>query len=367
MAARKRPGKRVSLRKPVSLSHPPPPQPTGIKSPPVLLLLSAILLCACVIVCVPSLKIGVQAGWARLVYEVEDAAGVGWKQLPMHPLEVIEWPSSNLHPNRCQVFDGEWVRIPQTIICINSDGFRDHEYSVAKPADTTRIILLGDSFAFGWGVELEDSLPKQLEGVFDALVDGDVEVLNFGVPGVSISPEVNFLEDTGLKYNPDYVLIYFVSNDFENSQEAHAISERIIEAYLLKYPGATRAKAEAQTINIVQRELNKNFAKENLTSLRTTFFPTLRRLQNHAQQKNFTTIFLLIQDSYFENQREFIEQMSDELGFDVLYVEEDTHPDYNPLRMTLHPRDGHPTAFANRIKAELLADELLERYPELSS
>ena len=46
---------------------------------------------------------------------------------------------------------------------INADGFRDFAYSRPKPEGTFRVIVLGDSVAFGYGVELERSFPKVME------------------------------------------------------------------------------------------------------------------------------------------------------------------------------------------------------------
>lgn len=46
---------------------------------------------------------------------------------------------------------------------INSHGMRDREQSVEKPSGTFRIIALGDSIVYGFGVRIEDALPKKLE------------------------------------------------------------------------------------------------------------------------------------------------------------------------------------------------------------
>lgn len=47
---------------------------------------------------------------------------------------------------------------------INSFGLRGEERGIRKPANTYRILLLGDSFAQGFGVDFEKSFGKVLEG-----------------------------------------------------------------------------------------------------------------------------------------------------------------------------------------------------------
>ncbi len=101
-------------------------------------------------------------------------------------------------------------------ISINSDGFRGPEYSIPKPANTFRILMLGDSETFSFMLAQNDSLAAQLENMLNQN-SGTVhyEVLNFGVEGYNIFQELEMLKTKGLKYNPDLIILNYVLNDPE--------------------------------------------------------------------------------------------------------------------------------------------------------
>jgi hypothetical protein len=52
-------------------------------------------------------------------------------------------------------------------IDINSQGFRDKEFSLSKPTNTIRILAMGDSWTYGWYVNLNDTWPKKLENLLN--------------------------------------------------------------------------------------------------------------------------------------------------------------------------------------------------------
>lgn len=92
----------------------------------------------------------------------------------------------------------------------NSHGLRDREYDLAKPDDTFRIAVVGDSFTMPSGVRGEDAYHSVLEEQLNARGDGvRYEVLNFGVGGYALRHYLATLEHKALAFDPDLVLVGF--------------------------------------------------------------------------------------------------------------------------------------------------------------
>ena len=92
-----------------------------------------------------------------------------------------------------------------TLVKINSKGLRDKEYDYNKPEGIKRIIVLGDSFTWGYGVEAKDRFTE----ILNNKLPDNYEVINMGVSGYGTDQELLTLEREGLKYNPDLVVVGF--------------------------------------------------------------------------------------------------------------------------------------------------------------
>ena len=116
----------------------------------------------------------------------------------------VHWPNLVTHHS---------TREYRIEIRTNSLGMRaDREYAWDKPAGVQRIVGLGDSFTIGYEVEVEDCYLSRLEkGLHDA--GRPVEVLNLGVSGFGTAEELILLQQRGLKFHPDVVIVGYFDND----------------------------------------------------------------------------------------------------------------------------------------------------------
>ena len=93
---------------------------------------------------------------------------------------------------------------------INSRGLRDDEAAYERSDGVKRILLLGDSFAFGFGgVEFGERFSEVLEQRRP-----DLEVVNTGVPSYEPVQQYLYLIEEGVRYRPDLVLLTLYVNDY---------------------------------------------------------------------------------------------------------------------------------------------------------
>lgn len=110
--------------------------------------------------------------------------------------------------------DGSWEFVT------NSQGFRsDEDYSYDKPQGVLRILSLGDSHTQGYEVRQDHTFSAVLERYLEKH-GVPAQVINTGVSGFSTAEELVFLENEGLRYQPDVVVLGFFANDLEDNIKA---------------------------------------------------------------------------------------------------------------------------------------------------
>lgn len=109
--------------------------------------------------------------------------------------------------NRARIWDRKYVRF-------NSLGFRGPEPAVARTPGVSRILIIGDSFAFGYGIDhVEDRFGEQLAENLSA-AGNPWEVITLARPNSHTRDHLEDLE-RGLALRPDLVVLLYVANDID--------------------------------------------------------------------------------------------------------------------------------------------------------
>src|SRR5437773_675972 len=123
---------------------------------------------------------------------------------------VVPGLSYEMVPGRNGSFEGMSVRT-------NSLGMRGPEPTAADPS-LLRVVVVGDSFTFGFGVPEEKTYPSVLAGILNRSPAGRkhrFEVLNLGVVGYNTQDEAVVVERRALALDPRLVIVGYVLNDPE--------------------------------------------------------------------------------------------------------------------------------------------------------
>lgn len=110
--------------------------------------------------------------------------------------------------------DGSWDFVT------NAQGFRNYDdYHYIKPKGVIRIVVLGDSQTQGYESHQDYTYSSILEKLLKSN-NIDAQVINTGVSGFSTAEELVLLEWEMVKYRPDYVVLGFFANDFQDNFKA---------------------------------------------------------------------------------------------------------------------------------------------------
>jgi hypothetical protein len=134
---------------------------------------------------------------------------MGFNPLYVSPERDRFWKYDSLlgwahEPGQEGIFETPQFR---TAVRINENGLRDQEHTYERQNDNERILVLGDSFAWGYGVEESERFSQLLEKSLD------VEAINAGVSGYSTDQELLWYRNEGIKYETDLVILVFAGND----------------------------------------------------------------------------------------------------------------------------------------------------------
>ncbi len=281
---------------------------------------------------------------------------------------------------------------------INAAGFRDFEYALRKREGMYRIMVIGDSFTFGRGVDLKDTYPKQLERILNAK-NLSYEVINCGIIGHDMWQHYAMLKHKVLPYRPDLVVLGLHLNDFTQSyppndpqyQGSNPIAE-IYESEVLRWSyfwntvrhinsrfeykyryrrGYTYLKSiekrkerlgPARSTDVSYRIMSGKMEKRKYLE----FSKTLKEFVRAANLGGSKVLVVMIPDSVQLNDPElqfvndFVSQMTGKLGVPFVDTTRSLEAEEDHTSLYLFPFDAHNSPKGLKIIAEAIADKIGE-------
>ena len=253
------------------------------------------------------------------------------------------------------------------LAAINGQGFRGYPFPKEKAA-SQRIAFLGDSYAMGYGVGDNETIPVLLQHYLNARRK-NAEVLNFGVPGYGHQQMVSLYKGIAQGFNPDVVIL--ITSEFN----------------LLRQPPQEGSE------NILQRFIRFILRRSTFAALMKPKFENFRWLIfGNAQQPSSEEYQLLWENDklHFDELTSLIQKNNQSLVI-IPYIEKEQEKEFlqwfydwgnkkqnvfivpnifeameeyqkkHPAAILQIPGDGHPTSLANNITAGVVGQLIIEK------
>lgn len=236
----------------------------------------------------------------------------------------------------------------------NSQGLRDKEYSIEKPANTFRVAVIGGSFTVPAGVEIDEAFHSILEDKLNKEnPDLNYEFINFGVSGYRINNKIATLKHKALEYDPDLILFVLDGSQFTEDEEKDFIEKPKKNQFFQSFTYKLISK------NKLFKNKNKHqeFLDEHIDGL-TKFDQDLKELSLISKNNNIP-IFIVILDHDYSH-IELTKDIKKLVNKNGLYFSS-TLPlfrDTNISDLIIYKIDIHPNSKANQIFADAIYNDL---------
>ena len=245
------------------------------------------------------------------------------------------------------------ARLMGVDVRINSHRLRGREVKFGRAADKLRILMLGDSVTFGWGVAEENTVARLLEDRINQN-GGAAEVINSGVGNYNTDMEIEYFQKTGLKYQPDIVILNFYTNDPERTpsyDNLNFLNQHFLSYVYLqgRFDTFMRQVAVRREWRSYVRELfDPEGAGGKTVSRPNADFARMSRKNRIKALVAYYPDLHILRDYPFEKSRDLVQSVAHKNGLAFIDLLENLHG--NPARTYwVSPTDAHPNAAAMKI------------------
>jgi hypothetical protein len=236
-----------------------------------------------------------------------------------------------------------------------------------------RVIVVGDSNTYGWGIAEEATFTHLLS---DWLSRGETaEFLSLGVPGAQSEDIANMIARFIPLLKPDLIVYAVSQNDFLPSgvgqyefTYAFPLPESA-KAALLKQSRALQLTSDLYDGVLRRAHLRRDYLDDILSDFdnyQGRFRRDVARMEALASAAGLPPIVSIVLDQYpvldgrGHKISRIAEQAMQAAGFDVIPTE-DYYRRYSGENLSVSRWEGHPNEIANYIWASMIADHLRSR------
>ena len=250
-------------------------------------------------------------------------------------------------------------------VSTDSQGVRYPLHPLHKPDGVFRILLLGCSTTFGWGVDDQESYPARLEALLRDAGESEVEVINGGQPGYTSFQGLWFYQNYGRNYRPDLIFFGYVVQDArraaytDKSQALLQADARFLKQSLLHRSHLYLAALQRRQLARLQEKERDEDGEEGVHRVPPEdYVANIRQMNDMVESDGGRMVlfgFPLEREGYTRTHRRLLRIAADELGLPHL----DPQPEMEALSrsQTLYfPQDrGHANAAGNDVIARRIA------------
>jgi len=254
-------------------------------------------------------------------------------------------------------------------------GFTDEVRRVLKEPGVYRLAVLGDSFVWGDGITYDQIWSHKLERRLLAAYPGQVEVLSWGLRGWSTLDEYNFLQQYGVHYNINTLIIGFVQNDPDigyYKQRYFKLNQiSVIKPFKFFLPNAINFFSD-QVESLINRYADigyinwevKLYSPENLDK----YFQLLKVLSTFCQSHSIALLVVHTPANYDPSYQEKFDKIIPLLKqANIAYL--DLHPamardlgGYTYRQLMANPANPHPGPLVTEVYAREVFDYLRKNH-----
>lgn len=257
----------------------------------------------------------------------------------------------------------------------NSLGLRDREFepSTFTDSDLTRILLVGDSFTFGHGLNTDALFGAQLEHILKER-EHQVMTINTGVGGWGTIQQTHFAENHFELFKPDFIVLTFCGNDPHDDLKFKNGLVKGVEGNIV-FPGKIFLKDNSHLFRFLlksfaviyhnfrlnQRDEQEKLDLQSATSIsRSDWQRTTLLIQKFSERFRLFNPdgVLLLQATAPENEniRRHLSALHN--GDDIIYVDLFDAFAALPTDSLFIPKEGHWSKRAHSISAHHIADRI---------